>query len=71
MKKVILIENYEDVNDEALMHLGISLGISMDDCYEYREDNGAGEGVIWKALKKHDYAMKVLGTLLVDIEEEK
>lgn len=65
MDKVLIIMDVDKLTDESLMHIGLDLGISIEECYRYKVDQNTGDQ--WQTLDKHAYAEKVKDILLFDI----
>ena len=65
MDKVLIIMDVDKLTDESLMHIGLDLGISIEECYRYQVDQNTGDQ--WQTLDKHAYAEKVKDILLFDI----
>ena len=65
MDKVLIIMDVDKLTDESLMHIGLDLGISIEECYRYKVDQNTGNQ--WQTLDKHAYAEKVKDILLFDI----
>lgn len=65
MDKVLIIMDVDKLTDESLMHIGLDLGISIEECYRYKVDQNTGNQ--WQTLDKHAYAEKVKDILLFDV----
>lgn len=65
MDKVLIIMDVDKLTDESLMHIGLDLGISIEECYRYKVDQNTGDQ--WQTLDKHAYAEKVKDILLFDV----
>ena len=65
MDKVLMIMDVDKLTDESLLHIGLDLGISLEECYRYKVNQNTGDP--WKTLHKNAYAEKVKNILLVDV----
>ena len=65
MDKVLMIMDVDKLTDESLLHIGLDLGISLEECYRYKVDPNTGDQ--WQNLDKHAYAEKVKNILLVEV----
>lgn len=65
---MIIIREETRLSDESLMQMGLDLGISIEDCYEFKVDEFGDQ---WQVIDKRKYADKVRKELEVEIEEEK
>ena len=65
MDKVLMIMDVDKLTDESLLHIGLDLGVSLEECYRYKVNQNTGDQ--WQTLDKHAYAEKVKNILLVDV----
>ena len=65
MDKVLMIMDVDKLTDESLLHIGLDLGISLEECYSYTLNQNTGDQ--WQTLDKHAYAEKVKNILLVEV----